>query len=119
MALTTSINGQEGAGFPVTKLAVKALLHAIPYAEQNFKVEHERNFVMQKIFEAIEIADVDVREHAMQSLVELARQEYEYLEMYFQSIAACTAKAATSDDQKVGAQGIEFWISLTDEELRR
>jgi importin subunit beta-1 len=35
VALTTSINTQEGAsgnGFPATKLAVKALLHSVPYA---------------------------------------------------------------------------------------
>jgi hypothetical protein len=30
-----------------------------------------------------------------------------------------TANAAKDDDEKVGAQGIEFWTSLAEEELRR
>jgi hypothetical protein len=34
-------------------------------------------------------------------------------------LAAVTAKAAREDDEKVGAQGIEFWTSLAEEELRR
>lgn len=39
----------------------------------------------------------------MQTLVEIARQEYDSIEFYFQKIAEVTAKAATSDEQKVGA----------------
>lgn len=38
---------------------------------------------MQKIFDAIFVSDVDIREHAMQVLVELARQEYESLQYHF------------------------------------
>lgn len=106
VALTTSINiqeGEKGHGFPATKLAVKALLHSVPYAAQNFKVEHERSFIMQCLFSALTIPDIEIRENAMQTLVEIVRQEYESVEFYFQKIAEVTAKAATSDEQKVGA----------------
>jgi importin subunit beta-1 len=88
VALTTSIDKDEASapnsqGLPATKLAVKALLHSLPYATQNFKVENERNFIMQKVFDAIFVSDVNIRENAMQVLVELARQEYEALQSQF------------------------------------
>lgn len=76
VALTTNIDkdeNQKAQGYPATKLAVQALLHSLPYAAQNFKVENERAFIMAKIFSAMEVSDVDIRENALQVLVELAR----------------------------------------------
>ena len=55
----------------------------------------------------------------MQTLNEIGRQEYESIEFYFTKICEVTASAAKSDEQGVGAQGIEFWTSLAEEELRR
>lgn len=55
----------------------------------------------------------------MQTLVEIGRQEYESIEFYFQKICVVTANAAKSASDKLGAQGIEFWTSLAEEELRR
>lgn len=53
-ALTSSINKEEGGDFKFTNVAAKALLKAISFADQNFSVEHERNFIMNKIFEALQ-----------------------------------------------------------------
>jgi len=55
----------------------------------------------------------------MQILVEIGRQEYESVEFYFTKICEVTANAAKKDEEKVGAQGIEFWTSLAEEEIRR
>lgn len=74
---------------------------------------------MSKIFEALEVPQVTVRETAMQILVELARLQYENIEFYFQKIAIATNFAANNDEQSVGAQGIEFWTTLTEEEIYR
>jgi hypothetical protein len=71
VALTATINKEEGNGFPASLIASKALLRSIAYASQNFLVTEERDFIMNKIFEALEIPEVQVRESAMQTLVEL------------------------------------------------
>lgn len=52
LALTNNINNDENF-VASTKLAVKALLHSIPYTTANFQVEVERDFIMNKIFEAL------------------------------------------------------------------
>jgi hypothetical protein len=74
---------------------------------------------MTKLFEALTIQDEETRVVAMQTLVEIGRQEYEAIQYYFAKICEVTANAAKSDDEKVGAQGIEFWTSLAEEEQRR
>ena len=55
----------------------------------------------------------------MQTLVEIARQEYDSVEFFFDQVCSVTANAARGDDEKLGAQGIEFWTSLAEEELSR
>lgn len=56
---------------------------------------------------------------AMQIFVEIARQEYEAVEFFFQAVCQVTADAARGSDEKIGAQGIEFWTSLAEEEHSR
>ena len=74
---------------------------------------------MNKIFEALEVPHTGVRENAMQILVELARLQYESMEFYLQKIAIATSQATNNDEQSVGTQGIEFWTTLTEEEIYR
>lgn len=58
---------------------------------------------MGKLFDAFKVNDEDVRTVAMQTLVEIARQEYESVEFYFNSIAEITGLAAKGAEEKVGA----------------
>ena len=64
LALTNNIGPAPEVSI-FTKLAVKALLNCIPYMEQNFQVEAERNFIMQKIFEALKQQDEEIRENTL------------------------------------------------------
>jgi len=74
---------------------------------------------MGKLFDAYKVQDEEVRVVIMQTLVEVGRQEYDSVQFYFEKICEITAFAARNDDEKVGAQGIEFWTSLAEEEIRR
>ena len=102
LALTNNITNAEDFN-EACRLAINALYHSIPYTSQNFSETAERDFIMNKIFEALENKQLDVREKAMQCLVEVGREEYLYIEHYFQKIAAVTAQAALHDESSVGA----------------
>ena len=41
------------------------------------------------------------------------------MEFYFTKIAQATYQAANNDEAQVGLQGIEFWTTLTEEEISR
>jgi HEAT repeat protein len=62
-----------------TEYSIRALFNALPYMRQNFQVKEERDFIMAKIFEAMENPSEDIRTTAMQALVEIGRDEYEYI----------------------------------------
>ena len=51
LALINNISADPAMIKP-TSLAVKSLLSALPYANQNFKVAQERDYIMTKLFEA-------------------------------------------------------------------
>lgn len=72
IALTNSISSTEESVL-TCKLAVKALLHSVPYTSQNFAVPAERDYIMLKVFEALQNKDTEIRENAMQVLVEIGR----------------------------------------------
>ncbi len=66
-----------------TLLASKAFFQALPFASKNFKVKDERDFIMGRLFESFKNDEEDIRLTAMQTLVEIARQEYESVEFFF------------------------------------
>ena len=64
-ALTNNISKDEAKLEPC-RLAVKALLHSVPFMQANFQVEEERNFIMGKVIdEALGANNVQIRETAM------------------------------------------------------
>lgn len=117
-ALTSNIAAAPEQQEPC-KLAVRALLHSIPYTTVNFQNAEQREFIMAKVLEAMRAPDVGIRETAMQCLVEIGRQEYEHMGAYINQIAELTRQVAFNDDMRVGTQGIEFWTTVAEVEYAR
>ena len=86
-----------------TLLAIRAFYQALPYASPNFQVVHERDYIMERLFDAFKNPEQEIRVIAMQTLVDVGRQEYESVEFYFTKICEVTASSAKNDDEKVGA----------------
>jgi hypothetical protein len=58
---------------------------------------------MGRLFDAFGSPDEEIRIVAMQTLVDIGRQEYDSVEFYFQKICEITATIARNDEEKVGA----------------
>jgi len=58
LALTNNII--DSGPVEPSKLSIKALLYSIPFTSPNFKVQNERDFIMQKVFLACSIADDEI-----------------------------------------------------------
>lgn len=87
----------------MTGFAVSSFYKALVFARPNFRVSHERDFIMGKIFEALQCPEVETRVIAMQTLADIGKQEYEFIEFYFSQICEVTSNLATSDEDAVGA----------------
>jgi importin subunit beta-1 len=63
----------------LTQIAMKAFARAAPITEQNFLVPEQKDFIMQKIFDASKINDEDVLSSVMEGLNDIVRVNYDYM----------------------------------------
>lgn len=103
----------------ITKTSVKAFYSALHLADVNFKVQAERDFIMQRLFQVSESQDDEIQEITMQIFVDLCKQFYDFVSFYFQEIFTLTQKFSQCPEQKVSAQAIEIWTTLAEEESER
>jgi len=117
--LTAVIHGlrAEETSMDIKLAAAEALDNAIEFAHDIFTKDQERNFVMQQVCQATEVADVRVRKKAMDCLVTIAYYHYDKLPAYIEAISQITIKAIKQDEQEVGTTALELWSTITEEEL--
>ena len=77
------------------RVASKALVISIPFVSQNFKVQNERDYIMEKIFSACETSgDDEIVVSCLMSLREISTQEYDSIQHYFAKICGVLSVAA-------------------------
>jgi len=104
LALINNLSSSQTAeSLKLGQVASRALYHSIPFARQNFRIQHERDYIMGKIFQAMEANDEDIQESVLQCLTEISTQEYESLQHYFSKICVLTQTASTHPSPRVGA----------------
>ncbi|VDL92291.1 unnamed protein product [Schistocephalus solidus] len=98
--------------------ATNALLNSLEFTKHNFDVEVERNYIMQVVCESTQSPNPLIKVAALQCLVKIMSLYYSYMEPYMgQALFAITLNAMKSDIPEVSLQGIEFWSTVSDEEL--
>jgi importin subunit beta-1 len=118
--LTNNINAsQRQEDIEPCRLASKALIYSVPFASQNFKVENERNYIMERLFLACTHQHEEIVENALHCLREITTQEYECMQFYFNKICEVTANLAKHPSSRVGAQAYEYWTTLVEDETER
>lgn len=83
----------EAEKIEMTKLAVRAFYHSIPYANACFKQQTDRDFIMDKLVKVCALTDEGIQENALQCLSQIASQEYEHLDPYLMAIMNVTQVA--------------------------
>ncbi|EEB16196.1 importin beta, putative [Pediculus humanus corporis] len=98
--------------------ATTALHNSLEFTKANFDQETERNFIMEVVCEATQSYNTQVRVAALQCLVKIMSLYYHYMEPYMgQALFPITFEAMKSDVDDIALQGIEFWSSVSDEEI--
>mmetsp|Transcript_2838 Transcript_2838/g.6384 ORF Transcript_2838/g.6384 Transcript_2838/m.6384 type:complete len:900 (+) Transcript_2838:48-2747(+) len=117
--LTAVVAGMrnEEQDLAVKLAATKALSNALEFANKNFDVEAERNYIMQVICEACTCANDEIKEHAYQCLCRIAELYYDKLISYIQKLLELTIMAITTQADNVARQAIAFWSAVCDAEF--
>lgn len=109
--------GPEEQNPDIRYAATVALNNALDFAENNFKKDQERNYIMTKICEGTIAENAKVRQAAWECLVRAAENYYETFPIYIQEIFNLTKRAMNDPEEGVVLQALEFWSSVADEEI--
>ncbi|CAJ2632268.1 importin subunit beta-1-like protein [Trifolium pratense] len=97
--------------------AIEALHNALCFAQANFSMDMDRNYIMKIVCEATLSPELKIRQVAFECLVAISFTYYEKLAPYIQNIFTITAKAVREDHETVALRAIEFWSSICEEEI--
>ncbi|KAK7198834.1 importin beta-1 subunit [Novymonas esmeraldas] len=97
--------------------ATNALCNAMEYIHDNMDIPQQRSYLVTALCETAEsCATARTRERAMESLVKVAELYYSTLPEYIQRLHIITTNAITNDNEAVGLQAVQFWISICEVE---
>jgi len=72
VALVNNINkGDTDLTREPCRIAIRALVPSIPYASANFLVQHEKDFIMERVFMACYSDNEDIVESALTCLTDI------------------------------------------------
>ncbi|KAK3246773.1 hypothetical protein CYMTET_43703 [Cymbomonas tetramitiformis] len=117
--LTAIVQGicKEEPDNNVRLTATEALMNAIEFADENFKKENERNYIMQVVCEATLCSEMKVRRAAYECLVKIHEYYYDEMANYIKEVFNLTVNAARTDEEDVALQAIELWSTLCEREM--
>ncbi|GAM23184.1 hypothetical protein SAMD00019534_063590 [Acytostelium subglobosum LB1] len=117
--LTLIVHGMRDPNPDVKLAASNAMCNALEFVRNNFDKKPERDHIMRVIFETCMITEnANVRKSGYENLVKIVTLYYDYIMEYMGDIFELTTKAIESDpDEGVVLQAIEFWTSLSEEEI--
>ncbi|CAC9536309.1 importin beta-1 subunit [Leishmania donovani] len=93
--------------------ATNALCNAMEYIHDNMDVPEQRSYLVTALCEtAKSCTTARTRERAMESLVKVAELYYSTLPDYIARLHEITTNAIFHDEEAVGLQAIQFWISI-------
>lgn len=124
--LTAVVQGMQYAGSPTSNeqsiasvrlAATIALNNTLEFARSQFEVPNERGAIVNTLCEAARSGDDRVRQAAFEGLVKVAEHYYDKLHEYIRDIYTLTENAIRNDAEPVSMQAIEFWSTVSEEEV--
>ncbi|WVR04463.1 hypothetical protein IAU60_001466 [Kwoniella sp. DSM 27419] len=118
--LTAVVQGarKEEPSAEVQVAAIQALLNSLEFIRDNFEREGERNYIMQVVCEATQSASQPVQVGAFECLVRIMSLYYEKMDFYMErALFGLTIMGMKHHDEKVALQAIEFWSTVSEEEI--
>eukprot|EP00923_Selenidium_pygospionis_P048336 GHVN01083205.1.p1 GENE.GHVN01083205.1~~GHVN01083205.1.p1 ORF type:complete len:355 (-),score=37.41 GHVN01083205.1:79-1143(-) len=115
--LTTVVQGMRDPDAGVRLAATGALYHALLFAERNFEVDEERNYIFKVILDNLESQpgpDDKLLAAAWACLSQIAERYYEHLENYMERIAPLSF--STMDNFEHAHLPLEFWSTVCERE---
>nr|ACS87815.1 putative importin beta-1 subunit [Angomonas deanei] len=116
--LSAILKCMQSANEDVKFSATNALCNAMEYIHDNMEVQEQRAALVTALCETARSSTAArTRERAMESLVKVAEIYYSTLPEYISQLHEITTSAIFRDEEAVGLQAIQFWISICEVEF--
>ena len=101
--------------------ALTALVNCIKFCEENFKLETEKDTIINNVLFCCNSPNEEIRMKAMLCLLEIVRYFYDYIEgKTLENIGIATFNDIRNDtSDQVPLMALEIWCSICDEEIDR
>lgn len=98
--------------------AINALVNSLEFIGNNFRLETERNYIMEVVCEATQADDTDLQVAAYGAMARIMSLYYEYMGFYMeQALFSLTVNGMRSSNENVACMAVEFWSTVSEEEL--
>ena len=117
-AIVNNLNSNNN--IDVLKYTVTTFLYFLPFAKKNFETDIERKYLVDKVLELLNVQNMreDIIEELLKCLVEISRLYYLFIGPYMNEITNITCRYIKHKSNKIIIQAIEFWCTLTCEEIK-
>ncbi|ODV89705.1 hypothetical protein CANCADRAFT_46113 [Tortispora caseinolytica NRRL Y-17796] len=98
--------------------AINALTDSLEFICENFTHESERNYIMQVVCEASQVANSALQAAVFGALARIMSMYYQYMNFYMErALLALTVNGMQSEDDNVAAMAVEFWCTVCEQEI--
>lgn len=117
--LTAVVQGMRETDMTTKLEATRAFYYAVVLAQQNFRNDNERQFIMTVVSEVCRCQGSEsVQIAAFECLVQIATEYYDFLSpSYMNVLGPLTWEMIRGANEKVAIPAMEFWSTICDEEL--
>mmetsp|Transcript_40729 Transcript_40729/g.89010 ORF Transcript_40729/g.89010 Transcript_40729/m.89010 type:complete len:864 (-) Transcript_40729:79-2670(-) len=116
--LTAVVQGMRDPEHTTKLEATRAFYHAVVLAQRSFRVDRERDFIMEVVSETCRTQGSElVQIAAFECLVQIATEYYDFLMPYMNTLGPLTWDTIRGASEKVAIPAMEFWSTVCDEEL--
>ena len=103
----------------LTKIAVEALVRTMPLTRENFAIEEQRAFIVDGLFKAAEMDDVDIQEKAIEAITEIPFVGYDTIDAMIHNVGSLTNSLLKTDRYGAIKGAFTFWSNLAEVESKR
>jgi hypothetical protein len=116
--LHSTILNIDASNLDLTKIAIQALLRAIPLTKENFAVEDQRVFIFEGLLRAANMNHKEIQDCALEAIAEIPIVGYEQIDKMLPQIGDLTLALLASDRTDAIKRVLYFWINLAEVEYK-
>lgn len=103
----------------LSKMVAISIDNLAPTSVAHFGSDQKRNMIMNGVFDLLKIQNADIRSRALQALLVIIGDNYQYMQEYLEHFYMMTESfiQLTGDETSSAQASVEIWSTIFDEDI--